>query len=343
MDAMTHPLRFASWCRPWAWYTRAIAQVCMAFFLTFLCPLVFAQKAGPFCVQDDLDRPVCVAPSKQGTLRVVSLAPHLTEIVYFLKAGPQVVAVDRSSDYPQEAQRLPKVGDSLRLDMERVIALKPDLVLAWASGTSQTQINQLQKLGVPVFVSEPLGIEAVVSTMRRVSILVGMEAESRKAIDEWQQAFSKLGLKSSSGSDIELKKSDSSNRANKVRVFYQVWHDPLMTLSGKHVVSEIIQRCGGVTGFAQSKLLAPTVSIESVLQFNPQLILATAQPSSLSHWSRWTSLEAVRNKQLKVITPDILVRSGPRLLQAAQEVCGLIQVAGKFANESAIRPASPSP
>jgi iron complex transport system substrate-binding protein len=235
-------------------------------------------------------------------------------MVYFLGAGSRVVAVDRSSDYPKEVQQLPQVGDSLRLDLERVMALKPDLVLAWASGTSQSQINQLQKLGISVFVSEPLSLETIASTMRRLSVLLGSEAEKQAEIDQWLAEFKSISL-------ISAK--------TKVRVFYQVWHDPLMTLSGKHVVSEVIQRCGGTTAFADARLLAPTVSLESVLQFNPQLILATSDTSSLAHWSRWTSLVAVRNKQLKVVTPDILVRSGPRILQAAKEVCALIRVAGQ--------------
>lgn len=291
---------------------RSMAFLFMAWFGLVFAPFAHAQEVQPFCVQDDLARKVCVPKPKSRGLRVVSLAPHLTEIVYFLKAGNQVVAVDQSSDYPDAVKRLPKVGDSLRLDLEKLMALQPDLVLAWASGTSQTQINQLQKLGIPVFVSEPLGVHAVASTMGRLSVLLGLEAENREAIDSWLHAFDQLRVKNNP----------------QVRVFYQVWHDPLMTLSGKHVVSEIIQRCGGVTAFSDARILAPTVSIESVLQFNPQLILATAEPSSLAHWSRWSSLAAVRNQQLKVVTPDILVRSGPRLLQAATEVCRLIQVAG---------------
>ncbi|MDH4396705.1 MAG: cobalamin-binding protein [Limnobacter sp.] len=302
---MTPALRFAS--------------LSMAFMLMVWASVAFpqtaeAQGSDSFCVKDDLGRKVCTRIPKKDPIRVVSLAPHLTETIYFLGAGPRVVAVDRSSDYPKEVQQLPKVGDSLRLDLERVIALKPDLVLAWASGTSQTQINQLQKLGIPVFVSEPLSVEAIASTMRRISVLLGLEAEKKLEIDQWVAAFNSLG---------------AHKQKVKVRVFYQVWHDPLMTLSGKHVVSEIIQKCGGSTAFSEARLLAPTVSLESVLQFNPQLILATSEPSSLVHWTRWSSMAAVRNKQLKVVTPDILVRSGPRILQAAREVCALVQEAGQ--------------
>jgi iron complex transport system substrate-binding protein len=319
MNAMTHSQRFAC---------LSMAFLLMIWAPFAICQTITPQHSSSFCVKDDLERKVCVASAKQGTLRVVSLAPHLTEMIYFLGAGPNVIAVDRSSDYPKEVQQLPKVGDSLRLDLERVMALKPDLVLAWASGTSQTQINQLQKLGVPVFVSEPLSVSSIASTMRRVSVLMGMEAEKKNEIDQWVASFKLLRSKNNPGSSGEPN-GKGGNAEVKVRVFYQVWHDPLMTLSGKHVVSEIIQMCGGSTAFADSRLLAPTVSLESVLQFNPQLILATSEPSSLAHWSRWTSLAAVRNKQLKVVTPDILVRSGPRILQAAREVCDLIDGARK--------------
>lgn len=290
-----------------------VAQACLGVFVAIVLMVwslaADARQPGPACVKDDLDRKVCVSSTHKGALRLVSLAPHLTEIVFFLGAGSSVLAVDRSSDYPEEVKRLPKVGDSLRLDLERVVALKPDLVLAWGSGTSQTQINQLQQLGVPVFVSEPLSIAAIASTMRRLSVLLGVEAEKKRIVDQWQASFPVV------------------SSTPKARVFYQVWHDPLMTLSGKHVVSEVIGLCGGYTAFSDARLLAPTVSLESVLKFNPQLILANAAPSSLAHWSRWSSLEAVRNNQVKILSPDILVRSGPRILEASREVCAMIQEA----------------
>lgn len=270
-------------------------------------PLQAAQAGAARCVDDDFYTRVCLAGDSKGAARVVSLAPHLTEIVDFLGAAHTLQAVDQFSDYPESVKALPKVGDSQRLDMERVLALKPDLVLAWASGTSQVQINHLRKLGIPVYVNESLGLQAVARSMQRISVLLGREADQQARIQQWLDGFKRLN----SGSSPEPA----------VRVFYQVWHEPLMTLNSQHVVSEIIRLCGGRTAYGETRVLAPTVSMESVLQFNPDLILISGKPEGLQMWSKWPRLSAVQTGQLRAISPNILVRNGPRLLQAADEVC----------------------
>lgn len=262
------------------------------------------QTLPPVCVVDDVQQTVCVQSAK----RVLSLAPHLSEIVAFLGGTAQLVAVDQSSDYPDAVRKLPRVGDSLRLDLERVLAYRPDLVLVWASGTSPAAIAKLRQAGIPVYVSEPQTLQAVADSLQRVGALLGRTQTAREQALAWKAQLDQL-------------KVVQTSVTRPVRVFYQVWPSPLMTLSDQHVVSELIRHCGGVTAFSDVKALAPTVSIESVLKFNPQIVYVGSDAGSSQHWLRWTQLDAVANRRIFKVHSEVMVRNGPRLLQAAQRVC----------------------
>lgn len=265
------------------------------------------------CVQDDLNHTVCT----QQTQRVLVLAPHLTEIVDFVGGLGKVVAVDGSSNFPESVNALPKLGNPWMLGAETILAQKPDLVLVWQSGISMDVVVQLRKAGVPVFVSEPKSIEQVASTMRRVAQLLGTVAASQAKINEWAKQFETL-------------RTEHAGRT-KVPVFYQVWNQPLMTLGGQHVVSEVISLCGGHNVFSDLPRLAAQVSVEGVLKRNPAVLMNSGSPDEnqrlLKQWAAWPTLRAVQNGAVYTIPGDILVRNGPRLFQAAQLVCGHIQKA----------------
>lgn len=262
------------------------------------------------CEQDDAGRQVCVGKVD----RVVSLAPHATEILAYLGAVNRVVGVDSSSDYPPDVNHLPKLGDYLRVDLERLALLRPDLVIAWKSGITPDQLKTLDSLGIAVFVSEPLTLQAVASNMKRLGRLLGMSATSSTLADQWLASFD------------ALKKAHRSVKP--LRVFYQVWPEPLMTLGGTHVVSQIIQMCGGVNIFGELKTLAPTVGVESVVQARPDVILSSGDSADLlslkAKWATWTAIPAVANGHVAVVPQDILVRNGPRLLNAARRVCTIL-------------------
>lgn len=287
-----------------------------------LCVVVPGAWAKPVCVQDDTDQTVCLAGQARAALRVVSLAPHTTEMVAFLGEEKRLVGLDSASDFPVQLKNLPKVGDYLRVDLERLLVLKPDLVLAWGSGTSPDQLQTLRKLGVPVFVSEPLSLALVASNMVRLSALLGQSPQALRRIEAWKSSMAALRARHAG--------------AKPVRVFYQIWREPLMTLSGKHVVSEVIRLCGGQNVFDALPVLAPTVGTEAVLQANPDVIFSSGTQLQLDFlqatWGRWPQLQAVRNKQLAVVPPDVLVRNGPRLLEATQAVCALLDRARQVQN-----------
>jgi iron complex transport system substrate-binding protein len=265
------------------------------------------------CVQDDLKQPVCV----KQTQRLVVLAPHLTEIVDFVGGMSKVIAVDGSSNFPESVNTLPKLGNPWMLGAESILARKPDLVLVWQSGISMDVVALLRKAGVPVFVSEPRSIEQVASTMHRVAKLLGTDTASQPGIAGWVKQFDDLRAKFAA--------------KTKVPIFYQVWNQPLMTLGGQHVVSEVIQVCGGQNVFASLPSLAAQVSVESVLRREPAVLLNSG--SALDHlnfvqqWSAWPNVPAVQNKDVYTIPNDILVRNGPRLIQAARLVCDYIDTA----------------
>lgn len=284
---------------------RLLAAVC----LTWLSgPAVAA-----VCVQDDTNQTVCA----QQAQRVLVLAPHLTEIVDFVGGMSKVIAVDGSSNFPESVNTLPKLGNPWMLSAESILARKPDLVLVWQSGISMQVVAQLRKAGVPVFVSEPKKIEQVATTMRRVSKLLGTEQGSASRIDDWLQQFEAL-------------RAEYRGRTQ-VPVFYQVWGQPLMTLGGQHAVSEVIGLCGGRNVFGDLPNLAAQVSVEGVLKRKPEVLLASGSGRDhqgfVVQWSAWPQMPAVKRNHVYTLPNDILVRNGPRLIQAAKLVCAHIEQA----------------
>ncbi|HEX4855609.1 MAG TPA: cobalamin-binding protein [Limnobacter sp.] len=290
---------------------------CAVFGLALMHSVVIA-KPAEVCVKDDIGHPVCI----QHAQRVLVLAPHLTEIVGFVGGLNKVMAVDSASDYPPAARKLPKISNPGLLGAESILARKPDLVLAWQSGISMSVVSQLRKAGIPVFLSEPRSIEQVSSTMRRVGELMGTAAQTHSKVDAWLQQFD--GLRS------------QYRRETPIPVFYQVWRQPLMTLGGSHVVSEIISLCGGRNVFSDVENLAVQVSVESVLKRRPAVLMTSGpkegHPAFLEQWRTWSQLPAVQNGQLHTLPSDILVRNGPRLIDASRLVCATLQNAKQVQN-----------
>ncbi|MGA8513506.1 MAG: cobalamin-binding protein [Burkholderiaceae bacterium] len=260
-------------------------------------------------VMDDAGTRIRLA---QSARRIITLAPNLAELVYAAGAGEQLVAVGRYSDYPAAVKKLPLVGDAFALNLERIAALKPDLVLVWHSGTPERQRNALKALalrrGFAVFESEIRSVEDIATSLERIGQLSAMPtvatAQATTLRAQWQALSAQYA------------------NAAPVRVFYQVWGAPLMTFNGQHIVSQAIRMCGGVQGFDALTALTPTVGREAVLAFNPQTILGGGEADNrLSAWSRFPKIAAVRNAQLHTVDAALLTRMGPRFVQAASALC----------------------
>ena len=273
----------------------------------WLCLFWMVNVLAAVSVTDDTGRNVILPKPAQ---RVISLAPHTTELIYYIGAGSQLAAVTRYSDYPSEAGKLPVVGDFRQIDLERVLAMKPDLLVVWQGGNPQKQLERLKKAGIPVFYSDPRRLGDIPDNMVKLGILTGHEAVARKKAAQWGEAMNRL-------------KKQYGKRST-VRVFYQVSNSPLFTLNGKHIVNEAISLCGGTNVFADLSIIAPNVSIESVIAKNPEAIISSkglGTTSGLSMWKRFRTVDAVRYGNLFGINSDWMDRAGPRMLSGTETLC----------------------
>lgn len=263
---------------------------------------------------DDGGREVrLAAPAK----RIVTLAPHTTEILYAAGAGDRLVGTVEYSDYPPAAQKVARVGSYARLDLEAIVALKPDLVIAWESGNPGGQVDKLRALGLTVYSSQPNRMDDVAAQLTRFGQLAGSEATANAAAAAFRQRLAQL----------------RAEHAGKppVRVFYQIWKAPLMTVGGPQIISDTIRLCGGENVFGKLEQMSPTVSVEAVLAADPEAIVASgmgdSRPEWLDDWSKWTRLTAVRRGNLFHINPDLMQRHTPRLLDGAAQLCAALEIA----------------
>jgi iron complex transport system substrate-binding protein len=275
--------------------------------LLFAC-LAAVARATPIQVQDDRGQTVrVIAPVR----RIVTLSPHLTELVFAAGAGARLVGVSANSDYPPEARRLPVIGGAGKADLERIVALKPDLVLAWLSGGERADVERLASLGIPVIVTEPRHIDDIARHMELIGRLAGTGYEAARAASRFRSQVRALGTRYQS--------------RRPVSVFYQVWHEPLMTINGQHIISEVIRLCGGRNVFESLPTLAPTVSMEALLAANPEAIMvsgAAAQRESLiAEWREHTRLRAVLGGYVYFSDADLTHRATVRMLEGAKQVC----------------------
>jgi iron complex transport system substrate-binding protein len=240
--------------------------------------------------------------------RVVTLAPHLTELVYAAGGAARLVAADSASDYPPAVTNLPRIGDASGLDLERIVALRPDLVLGWQSGNKPSDIARLRQLGLTVFLSEPRRLDDVARTLRALGLMLG----SAPVAEERAEAFEARLL--------ALRARAAGLRP--VSVFFEVWHQPLITVNADHLISDVVALCGGYNALGALPALAPVVSLESVLARDPDVIFAAGLPSgALAGWSRFPGLRAVRRHQIFEIASDSLTRATPRVLDGAEQLC----------------------
>ncbi|WP_269506061.1 cobalamin-binding protein [Burkholderia sp. IMCC1007] len=247
--------------------------------------------------------------------RVISLAPHATELVYAAGGGAKLVGTVTYSDYPPAAQAVPRVGDNKALDLERIAALKPDLIVVWRHGNAERQIDALRALHIPLFFSEPKHLDDVTSSLLRLGTLLGTEPAAAATA----ASFSR---------DIAALRARYATRAP-VTMFFQVWDRPLMTLNGDHLINDVITLCGGRNVFAALKPLVPTVTDEAVLAANPEAIVTTSPGAtrsdaplpSLARWRTWPAMTAVARSNLFAIDGDLLTRPSPRIAQGAAALC----------------------
>ena len=249
--------------------------------------------------------------------RIVSLAPNITELLFAAGAGARVVGTVEFSNFPHAARQITRIGDSAQLDLERIVALRPDLIIAWQSGSAQRQLVQLLHLGIPVFLSDAHRLPDIAREMERFGRLAGSENVARQAA----QAFLER--------EAELRRRYAAR--SPVTVFYQIWDKPLMTVNGDHLISDVIRLCGGRNVFADLRSLVAEISTEAVLAANPEAIggmtTEAGQQGNLAGWKSWPRLTAVARGNLFAIHADLISRDGPRILDAAEQMCAQLDAA----------------
>lgn len=285
--------------------TRFAAAVLLA------CAAATAQ-AAPVTVVDDAGRQVTLKAPAQ---RVISMAPHATELLFAAGGGARVVGAMNYSDYPEAAKSIPLVGSNSQIDMERVLALRPDLIVVWHTGNTARQIAQLESLGVPVFHSEPRRLAQVAENIERLGRLLGTVPAAQAAAGAYRAKLSGLEARYS--------------KRPAVTVFYQIWDQPVYTLNDAQIASDAIRVCGGRNVFGGLKVVAPEVSLEAVIAADPEAIMAgkrydPANPG-LKLWEPYRSMTAVKRSNLLTVDGELLTRPGPRAIDGAATLCQALE------------------
>lgn len=246
---------------------------------------------------------------QQPAQRIITLAPNLTELVFAAGAGDRLAGVARYSDFPPQARRLPVVSDAVQFDLERLLTLRADLVLAWQGGTPPDAIARMERAGLPVFVAGASGLDDIARNITAIAQLAGtaaVGAASRAAFDD----------------DLRILRA-RRHEGTPVRVFYEIWDRPLMTVNKTHLISEIISICGGVNVFGELRTLTPEVSREALLAARPDIVLGGSSADSPAAFvARWSALPPPFNAwPARYLPADLIQRPTPRVLEGARQLC----------------------
>ncbi len=291
---------------------------------TMLTPLqrasviVLSVLTGSCCaaitVRDDAGHSITLARPAQ---RVISMSPHVTELLFAAGGGERIVGAMNFSDYPEAAKKIPVIGDNSQVDIERVLALKPELLIVWQTGNTARQLEQLGRLGIPIFYSEPHKLDEIADSLLRFGRLLGTDQMAERTAAAFREKIASLARRYA--------------QRPPVRVFYQIWDKPLYTLNGQHIVSDALRVCGGTNIFARLTVTAPAVGIEAVLQENPEVILGgdqhDPQDAGINLWKPYKGLLAVQRGNLFTLDGELLTRAGPRMADGTAALCEKLELA----------------
>ncbi len=284
-----------------------MAAVTFAALAALVATLPVGAAHAAITVVDDAGTTVTlVAPAR----RIVSLAPHATELIFAAGAGDRLAAVVAGSDWPPAARALPRIGDAHAIDLERIIALEPDVVVTWPY-TTPAQVAQLRARGVAVVVTDPKTIDGIAVALERIGTLAGTQARARDAAAAFRAHLARVQR--------------ARSRAQRVRVFYEIWDSPLYTIGGRHLITQALDVCAADNVFAALTTPAPVVGVEAVLAAAPDAIVAATDgavpPAWLDAWRRWPQLPATRYGNFATVDADLLHRPGPRFADGVEALC----------------------
>ena len=280
---------------------------------SLLCSLTIAAAArADISVRDDDGKLVTL---KKPAQRIIAMAPHVTELLFAAGGGERIVGAVSYSDYPPAAKLIARVGDNRQVDLERIIALQPDLIVVWLHGSSERQVELLRQLKVPIFHSEPKKLEGIADSLVRLGQLMGTETVANAAAADIRSQFAAMA--------------QTYGKRSPVRLFYQVWDKPLYTLSNASIVSDAMRLCGGVNVFGELPVTAPVVGVEAVLQADPEAIFGTAEKDygGINLWRQYPRMQAVKRDNLFTLNGELLNRAGPRMVPGTLALCEKLEQA----------------
>ena len=248
--------------------------------------------------------------------RVITLSPHLAEMLFNLGALDTLVGVSAYTDFPEELKNLPNIGDAFVLDIEKITILEPDIILAWESGTPQNIVDELVNLGFKVKIIKSKNLEDIASSILLLGEVIGKKNEAKKIANEF-----KTGIK-------YLK--DTYQKKKKLRVFFQIDEKPIFTIGGSHFISEVIDICGGINIFSDVKQTAPSISEESVVSRDPEVIFSRDVASNkmkFKIWEKFNNMSAIKLDNLFYLNARELERPTSGLVNAGKEICSKLEQA----------------
>jgi iron complex transport system substrate-binding protein len=281
--------------------------------LTLSCLAVVLVPMAPAAVtvQDDLGRSITLA---HAPLRIVSLAPGATEMLFAAGAGEHVIATVEYSDDPPAARRVPRIGDAAAIDVERLIALHADIVVVWPKGGNPAQIAQVERMGLPVYREQVDAFNEFPGSLRRLGELAGTRAVAARAARDLEAQLAALTQRYGGGAPVT--------------VLLEIWDRPIYTVGGRHLMSDALRICGARNIFGDLNDAAPVVDVEAVIARNPDMIIAAAPPQAasawLDEWKPFGALRAVRTGRLIPFEDQRLSGLGPSALVATAALCELI-------------------
>jgi len=275
-----------------------------------------------------------LAKQERHPQRIITLAPHLSELVDAAGGSNRLVSVSAFSNLPESVKQLPITSDARSIDLEKMKSLRPDLIIYWHGGTSETQIQSIKKTfnkDVQFISVQPKKLSDIAKDIETIGKALGTQSIAKKNADALRLKITELSTK-------QQNSKQKNNGERKVRVFYQVWAQPLMTLNQDHIIGDIIQLCGGEQLFAREKVLVPTVSREAVIKANPEIIFTAVDSAKMNtDWTMWSSfpqLAATKNKAIIDLDGDIISRPSPRIMQGAEKICSEINKVRRLSKET---------
>lgn len=288
--------------KPLKWRFLSVVSVALATLLSFTLNVANANS---------------IAVKNSTSPRVISLAPHITETLYSAGAGHLLVGVVEYSNYPEAAKALPLVGNHQAVNIEKIIHLKPDFIYAWQSSMRQQDVQRFTKLGYEVIYSHSNDLNAIAKEIRQIGRTLQTQVTAEKTADKIESELAKIKAKYSQKSTV--------------KVFYQIWNKPLMTINGEQFISQGLDYCGAENIFSEMPLLAAEVNLESLFKHNPDVIIlggeGATQDAWLKRWQAYPQLKAVANNQIMTLNADLYQRPTERFVMNLDALCQKIDKA----------------